>query len=500
MKRGFLIFAAAVLATGMAVTPFLGLDGLPRDVRRQIAAERTALAQAQRDLRKSQDEVQRDLQAEPDLFKSIPASKDWPGQLNNAGADLQSASRDMDQLTALEQRNRREDAARANALLSHERTTRTAAAGHAAAIEKDADHWVELKKKLPEEMRQMERDHQALQSFDLGPVAATVQKAQADWPDKRSDLESRLGGLRQTVANDDAVWKQTEAARTQAASGNIAGLDIGALLTAAEKIHGDASALPQKSAELQTMTAQLNRSWDKILVDMETRGSGKDRTYAQKIRTVTVPKDGQATSDEKWVEAPQARFEAMKNDLGMAVEHKPLGKYDIEAERVSQPAGFAYMATPAQGRNQYGYWESRGGSSFWVWYGQYALMRDLFFNHRYRPLDRGQYEDFRSYQSRGQTYYGRDYGTQGQATQERYGASKYAQGGGFRDSKYASKPGKYRDSEFATPGGNSAPKRFGSGRESTPPPSYRPAPSRPSSPRPSFSPRPSSPGRRFGRR
>lgn len=498
MQRAFLKFAAAVLGTGLVVVPFLGLDGLPRDVRRQIAAERSALAQAQREFRNAQDQVAHDLQAEPELFRSIPASKEWRGQLSNAETDLQSASRDADQLAALEQQNRRADRDRALALLAHERNTRAAALGRATAIRKDADHWVELKKKLPEEMKQMERDYQALRSFDLGPVSTTVQKAQNDWPDKRSDLESRLGTLKQAVPSAERVWQDTAAARKQAAAGDIVGLDVGALLTAAEKLHADASALPQKASELQSLTAQLNRAWDKILVDMETRGSGKDRRYEQKIRTVTVPKDGQATSEEKWVETAQSRFESMKNDLGMAVEHKALGKYDSEAERVSQPAGFAYMATPAQGRNQYGYWENRGGSSFWVWYGQYAIMRDLLFNHQYRPLDRGQYDDFRSYQSRGQTYYGRDYGTQGQATRERYSDSKYAQGGGFRDSKYASKPGKYRDSEYATPSGSTAPRTFGNRRSDPPSQSYRPSAPR-SSPRPSM-PRPSSPGRRFGRR
>jgi len=75
-------------------------------------------------------------------------------------------------------------------------------------------------------------------------------------------------------------------------------------------------------------------------------------------------------------------------------------------------------------------------------------------------LGRQTYEDFRGYQSRGETYYGRDYGTQGQATRERYSGSSYAQSGGFRDSKYASKPGGYRDSKYATPG-NTAPKQFG---------------------------------------
>jgi len=50
---------------------------------------------------------------------------------------------------------------------------------------------------------------------------------------------------------------------------------------------------------------------------------------------------------------------------------------------VAQPAGFAYVAPPSQGSNQYGYWEHRGGGDFWVFYGQYALLRDLLFNRQY---------------------------------------------------------------------------------------------------------------------
>ncbi len=496
MQRPFLTLAAAILGTGLVVTPFLGLDGLPRDMRRQIANERSALADTQNQIGKAQEEVKHDLQAEPDLFRSIPSSFQWSAGLAAAATDLQTASRDMEQLSALDKRNRREDRDRAAALLSQERAARNAALNHATAIRKEAGHWVELKKKLPQEMRQMEQDYQTLRGFDLASVTAAVQKAEGDWPGKRADLDSRLEGLRQTVANDDALWQSTAAARREASAGNLAGLDVGALLTAAEKLHADAAALPQKGSELQGLTAQLNRSWDKILVDMETRGSGSNKSYNQKIRTVTVPKDGQAASEEKWVEVSQSKFDAMKSDLGMAVEHKPLGKFDMEAERTSQPAGFAYMAPPSQLRNQYGYWDNSGGHSFWVWYGQYSLMRDLLFNHRYIPLDRGQWDEYRTYQSRGQTYYGRDYGTQGQATRERYSGSSYAQGGGFRDSKYASTPGGYRDSKYATPGGNSAPKRFGSKPDAAP--SYRPSAPRPS-PRPSI-PRSMPSGRRFGRR
>src|SRR5262249_26789725 len=105
MQRGFLKFAAAVLGTGLVVVPFLGLDGLPRDLRRQIKDERTAYTQAERRIRNAQDEVTHDLAAEPDLFRSIPASQSWPADLTNAATDLQSASRDMQALAELEKQN-----------------------------------------------------------------------------------------------------------------------------------------------------------------------------------------------------------------------------------------------------------------------------------------------------------------------------------------------------------------------------------------------------------
>ena len=278
--------------------------------------------------------------------------------------------------------------------------------------------------------------------------------------------------------------------------------------------------MPKQTEQLKTLSGQLYQSWDKILVDMEVRGTGNARAYDQKIRTVSTTvadatgKPGASTSDEKWVDVSKSQYQAMEKNLGMAIEHKPAGKYDTESERVAQPAGFAYMAPPGQS-NQYGHWETNNGTSFWVFYGQYALMRDLLFNRSYRPLDYREYHDYYTYRQRNETYYGRDtatqapkYGTSGTATQERYSGSTFAKSGGFRDSKFASKPGGYRDSQYSTPmardpNADHSPRKFGTGgnRQSepraSPPPSrsYRPAPTpyRPSAPR-------SSPGRSFGRR
>jgi hypothetical protein len=498
MNRGFLKFAAALIGTLMIVVPFAGLDGLPRELRSQVKAEKSALDTAQSNLRAAKADVSSQLENEHDLFRGIPASAQWPGQLNDASRDLDTAAVDMSQLTALEKQNRRGDRQRVEDLLSHERGLRSVAATRAESIRKDAAHWVALKQRLPEELEQMDRDYRAIQAFDFAAAAAAMQKAGNDWPEKRSDLESRLSSLRASVGQADTLWQSSAEARQQAAAKQFTNLDYGTLLNAAETLHTTTAALPQKTRELQALTGQLYTSWDKVLVDMRKRGG----EYDQQIRTITAPQGGTTASNDQWITVPRGIYEAGQNNLGMAIEHKALGKYDSEAERTAQPAGFAYMAPPGQ-RNQYGYWENRSGHDFWVFYGQYALLRDLLFNRDYRPLDRGDWEGYRSSRQRGQTYYGDSdrgarYGTQGSTTQDRYSGSTFSKSGGFKDSKYASKPGGYRDSQYASPSSRKpeserAPRSFGSGsnRPSSPPRSF--------SPPPRSSPRPSSAPRRFGK-
>ena len=512
MNRAFLKFCVALLATMMVVVPFAGLDSLPRSLRAQIDSERSSLAAAQQQVRSSGDAVSRDLAAEPELFRGVPAAAQWPVQLAAASADLQNASRGVEQLTTLERQNRRQDRERVEQLLGQTRALRSSASAKAGGIQKDADHWVDLKRHLPEELARMDQDYRAIQAFDFAPLTATLQKAEIDWPDKKPDLESRLAGLRGMAAQSQSLWQSTAEGRREAAAGHLGNVDIAGLISAAETMHGTAAALPQKSAELQALSGQLYTSWDKLLVDLDVKGRGDSRQYQQQIRTVTThladaaAKTGETTSQDQWVTVSRAEYDARKGDLGMAVAHKPAGKYDTEADRVAQPPGFAYMASPAQGRNQYGYWDHRDGRDFWVWYGQYALLRDLLFNRNYRPLDRGDWDGYRTYHDRGQTYYGgsgsgQKYGTQGSTTQETYSGSTFSRNGGFKDSQYASKSGGYRDSRYSSPAArnpdiDSAPRRYGSGSQRAMPPptrSYRPAPSyRP--------PMRSMPGRRFGRR
>lgn len=508
MSRNTLRLLAVVLTILIVVVAFNAFDHLPGTVRAQIDSERSALAAAQKQLGAAQENFAAQQQSHATLFRDLTPSEAVPGRFAQVSSALQSASDQMNDLTRLEKQGRYSDRQRAESLLSSVRGLRTTAASQVTAIQSDVDGWVARSQNLSAEEQRMERSYQAIHAFDLTPLNTAVARAQTDWPEKKPDLDTRLASVTGIISQADSTWQSTAAERAQAAK-PPPDFDSGAFLSAADQLKSDADTLPKKAAGLQVLSGQLYNSWDKILVDMETRGHGADRNWEQKIRTVSThltdatSKTGTTTSEEQWVAVSQPTYNAMRNDLGMAVEHKSAGKYDFEEDHVAQPAGFAYMAPPAQGSNQYGYWENRGGESFWVWYGQYALLRDLLFNHSYRPLPRDDWEGYRTYHDRGETYYGRDYsseapryGTNGTSTQERYSGSNYARSGGFRDSEYASKSGGYRNSPFASPGARngdeSSPRVFGRNKNSGGEPGFHPTP------RPSF--RPPSGGRRFGGR
>ena len=510
MSRNTLRLLAVLLSVLIVIVAFSAFDRLPGSVRAQIDSERAALASAEKQLTAAQQDVARQEQSHAALFHNLAASREWPSRFAQVSGALQSAGQQMNDLTLLEKQGHYQDRKRAESLLASERGLRNTAQSQVAAIETDLSRWIERSQRLPAEAQQMERSYQAVHAFDLNPLKTAVSRAESDWPEKKTDLDARLASVTVLAAHADESWEAAATERAQAAAGPPADFDAGAFLSAADELQTTADLLPKKAAELQALAGQLYNSWDKILVDMETRGYGTDRSWDQKIRTVGTrfsddgAKTGATTSEDQWVVVSRATFDAMRNDLGMAIEHKPAGKYDFEADHVAQPAGFAYMAPPSQGSNQYGYWEHRDGQSFWVWYGQYALLRDLLFNHSYRPLPRDDWEGYRTDRDRGQTYYGRDhesgapkYGANGAETQERYSGSNYAHSGGFRDSPYASKSGGYRDSPYATPGArnpsDSSPRAFGRNKGSGSEPDH----SFHSAPRPAYRPPPSAP-RRFG--
>jgi hypothetical protein len=190
----------------------------------------------------------------------------------------------------------------------------------------------------------------------------------------------------------------------------------------------------------------------------------------------------------------------------MVIAHKDAGLFDSEAQNKIQPPGFAYIAPPSQGSNQYGYWSHSGGESVWTFLPQYLILRELLWGHNYSPIYINEYNGYQTALRAGRTYYGQEtpssapkYGSHGTFTQQRYAGSRYVQSGGYAGSAYAANraaPASRPASGFTPPDEGSAGKRFGGSSSGQKFGSNGSSGQRFGSSRPS----PRVPGRSFGRR
>jgi hypothetical protein len=477
-KRSLLIAGALLLA---------GCGGLPRSLRQEIASENEKLKAADLQLTRSAKTVQDDLAHASDLFAGTPAATDLPARIRSAQSKLDSAKSDDRELEKMERSGGKDAELRAERLLSDERRLRTTALDDARAVETEATHWLDFRSNLPYYLARMQTEYDSIRAVDFTPVAHAVEKAERDWPAKKTDLDNRLAALKSEQTKAEEEWSSTEAAR-QAASAQASGPVVATLVQADDVLARDSVALPRDTTQLTAMCGQLYNAWDKVLDDLEVSNNGPDKVYREKVKTVTThfvdvaDKKTEVSSDTQWVDVSPGAWRAVENDLGMAISHKDAGLYDSEATNTAQPAGFAYIAPPSAGSNQYGYWTHDDRGSFWTFLPQYLIMRELLWGHSYRPIIINEYNGYYNAQRSGRTWYGQEtpasppkYGSHGTFTEQRYAGSRYVQSGGFKGSAYASRnsgspsvaPSASSRFGNAEPD-NGAGKRFGHGSESEP--------------------------------
>ena len=105
-----------------------------------------------------------------------------------------------------------------------------------------------------------------------------------------------------------------------------------------------------------------------ILDDMDV----KDDDFFHKYSVVKEDKEGKiTTSITDFILVDYNFFKQNENNLGMQVAAKDsAGKIT----KAAIPAGFDRYI----GNSRYGRWNECGGQSFWVFYGQYAMLRSVF--------------------------------------------------------------------------------------------------------------------------
>lgn len=481
--------AALALLTAAVVNTGCVAGRLPDSVRRDIAWEHDKLQNAAQQIAAAETTVRDDLAAHPDLFANTPVAADWPAKLRTARDTLNSAQAADRQLAEILQHNRADSRDAAERLLSRERDLRESALDDSQRVENAAAKWIGFRQDLAAHLNQVQREYDGIHTFDFAATTAAVDHAAHDWPAKKETLETRLAALRAIPQDAQKEWDTSAAARADAAQQKITGPEIAVLIQTDDDLARDVQRLQSGAGELTALSGQLYNSWDKILTDLDVAQQGPDRLYRERIKTVrthwtdVAAHQTETSSDESWQTVSESSFHAVENDLGMAIAHKDAGLFDSEAQTTPQPAGFAYIAPESQGSNQYGYWTHSGGQTFWTFLPEYLILRELLWNHDYRPVVLDDYRAYRVAQVGGRTYYGTyygqttpsappRYGSHGTFTQTHYANSRYVQSGGFAASRYGSHGtgggqsafnGFHPDERRAAPGENGAGKRFGSG-------------------------------------
>jgi hypothetical protein len=446
MKSPKLLIAATLLLTGCA--------GLPRSLRQEIASENDKLEQAKKQLKRTEATIKESLAKKPDLFKGTPVETEWPARLGVAKSKLDRAEQTRRELEKVHSGDR-QAVLKAEGLLSDEHRLRQAAIDEGVAVEGEANRWLDFQRNLPHYLARMQQEHDQIRTLDIAPVAQVVEKAERDWPGKKSDLDSRLNAIRSAPDRAEQQWQATASAREDAAAGKATGAEIATLIEADNTLADASTGLTRHADELRALSGQLYDSWDKILEDLEVTNEGRDAVYREKPKTVrthfvdVAEKKTETSSDVKWVDVSPISYRSVERDLGMAISHKDAGQYDSEAQNIAQPAGYAYIAPPDVGRNQYGYWSHNSGGSFWTFFPQYLIMRELLWGRgAYQPVVINEYNSYSDARRVGKSYYGQEtptatpkYGSHGTFTQQRYANSRYVQSGGYKSSSYASRPG-----------------------------------------------------------
>ena len=170
------------------------------------------------------------------------------------------------------------------------------------------------------------------------------------------------------------------------------------------------SACSSSSTPLDQLKSQLADApeYSIQLDDMREEGTFFS-SYFHKYQVI----QGEHSWTTDWLQVPESFYRANENFLGMTLASKtPDGE-----NNVPHPPGYGYVGNP-----RYGEWRTNSsGQSFWAFYGQYALMRDLFGLGR-RSIFRNDYDSYQRSRSQRQPYYGRtgkEYGTRGTVTQQK---------------------------------------------------------------------------------
>jgi len=422
--------------------------GLPGSIRTQFEQEMGGVATAEGQLNANREKVRSLVAGDPGFLEPIEQREEWQNTFDLAAQKLQEAKQVLEQQAKpLFDNNDPDDAEKLKSWLNQARSDRTQAENDYTTVSHRAERLVTYKAKRGDMVKEAETAYKALSRDSIAGLQAKADQAASDWPEKKDDLTSRMAVFGTLLESADNCFKFVMGENEKPENS----IDFDALVHNHDALLQIRDSFSQSFASIPVLLEQLYVSWDKILSDMEIK-EGYEVEFYHHYKMIRVGRDNTPSEETAAQKVAKEYYLKHENNLGMTLESKPKGKYDFEADKQTSPPGYGYV-----GNSHYGKWERRSGGSFWVFYGQYALMRDLFWGPRYyQPIHRSDWDGYRQARSSGRTYYGRDtagktvYGSKGSMAKTKYSNSKYTSSGGYAKTQFKKTGGKYRGTRYAT--------------------------------------------------
>ncbi|HYZ82839.1 MAG TPA: hypothetical protein VE621_00470 [Bryobacteraceae bacterium] len=400
MSKRSLGAIAIILIALMAIVAFAGLDHLPGELRKDATSAVRQVASDRSQFEQDRAAIQKALADEPALFAS--RAVEWRSKLQAAATRIADEEARAAKLKPLVEANRREDREQVAQQLRQLDSVRSQIRSDTQGIRQEAERWIRYKQQMPELLASMKQRYAEIQSFDVDSATQAVTKASVDWPSKQGDLKARVAALSEMKTAAERSWEATAEARSKAEAKDWAAVDYPALISAADQLQNTVKQLRQGAESLNTLAGQLYVNWDKLLLDLDQENGRKQHVRIVKTRYPDATlNNGQVSQEERWESAAASRD--LERAVGMVIEHKPAGRYDSEAERTTQPPGYAYIAPPGQS-NQYGSWSN----GVWSWLPQYLILSQVLRGSSYPPIRMDDWYDYDRARRRGETWYGRD--------------------------------------------------------------------------------------------
>jgi hypothetical protein len=175
--------------------------------------------------------VEAEIAASPKVFEGTSAPEQWRAKLTEAKNWLAQAERDDRRLDEIARLNRASSQAEAERLLIQARQLRQRAVLETQAIEASVSKWHDFSANPQAAVSAMDQNHQTIRSVDLRAVTATVERAENDWPSKKTDLAARLSTLEGLEKTAGAKWDGSEPLRAQASGHELAGPALATLIS-----------------------------------------------------------------------------------------------------------------------------------------------------------------------------------------------------------------------------------------------------------------------------